>query len=247
MKGVILAGGTGTRLAPLTRVTNKHLLPVFDRPMIYYPLGCVRNLGIDEVVIVTGGDHLNTYKRLLGDGSEHGLRAIHYAVQDGAGGIAQALALAEPFVGKDDICVILGDNIIERNVRHAADAFRKQGGGAKVILHEVPDPHRFGVARLEMNGSGHKIVDIIEKPKDPPSNYAVIGIYFYDSDVFDICRTLKPSHRGELEITDVNRAYLERGRLTYDFLDGWWADAGTPDALLRTGLRVSESGANKVD
>jgi len=243
MKGVILAGGLGTRLLPLTRVTNKHLLPVFDRPMIHYPIQTLLNAGIDEVLIVTGGEHAGDFLKLLGNGKQLGLRELHYTYQEGEGGIADALKLAEDFAEGDKICVILGDNIIESNIRRAVGEFFTQPAGAKIILKEVPDPERFGVVRLQEG----RIVSIVEKPSEPPSNLAVTGIYMYDADVFDIASTLKPSDRGELEITDVNNAYIERGTLTYDTLDGWWPDAGTFESLHRANCLVKEGGANKLE
>ena len=242
MKGVILAGGLGTRLFPLTKVTNKHLLPVYDKPMIYYPIQTLINAGIDDILIVTGGNSAGDFLKLLGNGKEFGLRHINYTYQEGEGGIAEALRLAEFFAAGDKICVVLGDNIIEKNIRKAVEAFRKQKGGAKILLKEVPDPQRFGVAALE----GDRIVSVEEKPKEPKSNYAVIGIYLYDGAVFDIIKTLKPSGRGELEITDVNNRYIEEGLMTWDILEGWWTDAGTFESLLRANLLVSETGANKL-
>jgi glucose-1-phosphate thymidylyltransferase len=242
MKGVILAGGLGTRLFPLTKVTNKHLLPVYDKPMIYYPLQTLINAGIDDILIVTGGNSAGDFLKLLGNGKEFGLRHINYTYQEGEGGIAEALRLAEFFAAGDRICVVLGDNIIERNIRKAVEAFQTQKGGAKILLKEVPDPQRFGVAALE----GNRIVSVEEKPKEPKSNYAVIGIYLYDRTVFDIIKTLRPSGRGELEITDVNNRYIQEGLMTWDLLEGWWTDAGTFESLLRANLLVSETGANKL-
>ncbi len=242
MKGVILAGGLGSRLFPLTKITNKHLLPVHDRPMIYYPLQTLINAGIQDILIVTGGNNAGDFLRLLGNGKEFGLKHINYTYQEGEGGIADALKLAEYFADKGKICVVLGDNIIEGNVRQAAQGFEKQERGAKILLKEVPDPQRFGVAEIE----GQRILGIKEKPKFPKSNFAVVGIYMYDGTVFDIVRTLKPSERGELEITDVNNEYLRRGELTCDFLDGWWTDAGTFGSLLRANNLVAQTGANKL-
>ena len=244
MKGIILAGGLGSRLRPLTLVTNKHLLPVFDRPMIYYPIECLLNAGIRDVLIVTGGEHAGDFLKLLKNGKHLGLRHLEYAYQEGEGGIADALKLAEEFSDSGKICVVLGDNIIEGNIRKAAGDFFTQRSGAKLLLKQVPDPERFGVARFEGDPPRGKIVEIIEKPKAPPSNLAVTGIYFYDNDVFQICKTLKPSGRGELEITDVNNAYLKRGDLTYDMLEGWWTDAGTFESLYRATKFVAEEGAN---
>ncbi len=242
MKGVILAGGLGTRLYPLTKVTNKHLLPVYDKPMIYYPIQTLINAGIDDILIVTGGNNAGDFLRLLGNGKEFGLKHINYTYQEGEGGIAQALDLAEFFAAGEKICVVLGDNIIEKNIRRAAESFEKQKEGAKILLKEVPDPHRFGVPELK----GDRIIRIEEKPKQPKSKYAVIGIYFYDPDVFGIIKTLKPSHRGELEITDVNNRYIEKGLMTYEILEGWWTDAGTFDSLLRANQLVAQTGANNL-
>ena len=243
MRGVILAGGLGTRLRPLTLVTNKHLLPVYDRPMIYYPIECLTNAGINEVMIVTGGEHAGDFLKLLRNGKHLGLRHLEYAYQEGEGGIAEALKLAEEFADGDKVCVVLGDNLIEKNIRRAAGDFFTQKSGAKILLKEVPDAQRFGVVRMD----GGRVAGIVEKPKDPPSNLAVTGIYFYDSSVFDICRDLRPSDRGELEITDVNNAYLSRGDLTHEILEGWWTDAGTFESLHRASCYVAESGANHVD
>jgi glucose-1-phosphate thymidylyltransferase len=242
MKGVILAGGLGTRLYPLTKVTNKHLLPVYDKPMIYYPIQTLVNAGIRDILLVTGGNSAGDFLRLLGNGTEFGLQHLNYTYQEGEGGIAAALSLAEFFVNREPVCVILGDNIIERNISVAARAYEKQGKGAKVLLKEVKDPQRFGVAVLD----GNRLVRIEEKPKEPKSPYITTGIYFYDHEVFDIIRTLKPSARGELEITDVNNAYLERGRLTWDILDGWWTDAGTFESLKLANNLVAQTGANKI-
>ncbi len=242
MKGVILAGGLGTRLFPLTKVTNKHLLPVYDKPMIYYPIQTLINAGIDDILIVTGGNSAGDFLKLLGNGKEFGLRHINYTYQEGEGGIAEALRLAEFFAAGERICVILGDNIIEMNIRKAVESFRKQKGGAKILLKEVSDPQRFGVAAWE----GDRIVSVEEKPKEPKSNFAVIGVYLYDGAVFDIIKTLKPSGRGELEITDVNNRYIEKGLMTWDILEGWWTDAGTFESLLRANLLTSKTGANKL-
>jgi len=242
MKGVILAGGLGTRLYPLTKITNKHLLPVHDKPMIYYPLCTLINAGIRDILIVTGGSDAGDFLRLLGNGNEFGLQHINYTYQEGEGGIAAALSLAEFFANKEKICVILGDNIIETNILTAVKAFEKQERGAKILLKEVPDPHRFGVAEID----GGKIIRIEEKPKAPRSKFAVIGIYMYDSAVFDIIKTLKPSARGELEITDVNNEYIRQSNLTYEILQGWWTDAGTFESLLRASNLVAKSGANKL-
>jgi glucose-1-phosphate thymidylyltransferase len=242
MKGVILAGGLGTRLYPLTKVTNKHLLPVYDKPMIYYPIQTLINAGIDDILIVTGGNNAGDFLKLLGNGKEFGLKHINYTYQEGEGGIAEALRLAEFFASGEKICVVLGDNIIEKNIRRAVKNFQKQERGAKILLKEVPDPERFGVPELRED----RIVRIEEKPKEPRSQYAVIGIYLYDSDVFNITKTLKPSRRGELEITDVNNQYIEKGLMTWDILEGWWTDAGTFESLLRANELVAQTGANKV-
>ncbi|MGH7803626.1 MAG: sugar phosphate nucleotidyltransferase, partial [Candidatus Binatia bacterium] len=242
MKGVILAGGLGTRLHPLTRVTNKHLLPVYDKPMIFYPLQALINAGIEEILIVTGGNHAGEFLRLLADGRELGLKNLNYTYQQGEGGIAAALSLAEHFADGGKICVVLGDNIIERNIQRAADRFRRQASGAKLLLKKVPDPERFGVPQLR----GEKVVKIIEKPKKPPSRFAVTGIYFYDGTVFDRVRRVKPSKRGELEITDVNNLFIESDEMTYEILRGWWTDAGTFESLHRASQLVARGGANKV-
>jgi glucose-1-phosphate thymidylyltransferase len=242
MKGVILAGGLGTRLHPLTKVTNKHLLPVYDKPMIYYPIQTLINAGIDDILIVTGGNNAGDFLRLLGNGKDFGLRHINYTYQEGEGGIAEALRLAEFFASGDKICVVLGDNIIEKNIRKAVENFRKQREGAKILVKEVPDPQRFGVAELR----GDRIARIEEKPREPKSRYAVIGIYLFDQEVFNIIKTLKPSDRGELEITDVNNRYIEKGLMTWDILEGWWTDAGTFESLLRANQMVAQTGANKL-
>jgi len=242
MKGVILAGGLGTRLRPLTTVTNKHLLPVYNQPMIYFPIRCLLNAGIDEILIVTGGDHAGDFVKLLNDGKHLGIKRLSYAYQTGEGGIADALKLAREFANGDKICVILGDNIIQTNIRSFATEFEQQSHGAKIILKEVMQPNRFGVVRFE----GEKIVEIIEKPLNPPSNMAVTGIYFYDATVFDICDNLKPSHRGELEITDVNNHYLKHGELSFNVLTGWWTDAGTIPSLYQATRLVATTGANHL-
>lgn len=242
MKGVILAGGLGTRLHPLTKITNKHLLPVHSQPMIYYPIQALINAGITDIMIVTGGNSAGDFLRLLGNGKEFGLKHLNYTYQEGEGGIADALSLVEHFADEDPICVILGDNIIEKNIRAAADQYREQGGGAKIMLKRVHDPQRFGVPELD----GDKVLNIEEKPKDPKSDFAVIGVYFYDNTVFDVIRTLVPSGRGELEITDVNNHYIRRGEMTWNELDGWWTDAGTFESLLRASNLVAETGANNL-
>lgn len=243
LKGVILAGGLGTRLSPLTKITNKHLLPVYDRPMIYYPIQTLVNAGIKDILIVTGGNHAGEFLRLLGNGAEFGLKHINYTYQEGEGGIADALRLAEHFAGGDRVCVVLGDNLIQGNMRAAAEAYRQQRSGARIILKDVEDPERFGVVRFADDDTG-RITEIIEKPSEPPSASAVIGIYFYDSWVFDVIRTLKPSRRNELEITDVNNAYLRAGLLEHSKLDGWWTDAGTFESLHRASNLVKQTGAN---
>ncbi len=242
MKGVVLAGGLGTRLSPLTRVTNKHLLPVYDRPMIYYPIQTLVNAGIREILLVTGGNSAGDFLKLLGNGKEFGLRHLDYTYQEGEGGIADALRLAEFFADGEPVCVVLGDNIIERNILRAATSFREQKVGAKILLKEVKDPQRFGVPLLD----GNRVVKIEEKPASPHSPYAVTGVYFYDARVFEIIETLKPSSRGELEITDVNNAYIEAGGLTWDLLEGWWTDAGTIESLFLANQLVARTGANKM-
>jgi glucose-1-phosphate thymidylyltransferase len=229
LKGVVLAGGTGSRLYPLTRVTNKHLLPVYDRPMVYYPIQTLVDAGIKDILLVTGGLNSGDFLRLLANGKEFGLNRLHYAYQEGEGGIADALRLAEHFADGESICVILGDNILEGSIRSAVVDFEKQRVGAKVLLKEVPDAQRFGVAEID----GGRIASIVEKPVHPQSNYAVTGVYMYDASVFDKIRDVVPSRRGELEITDVNNLYISEGSLTFAMLDGWWTDAGTFESLLR--------------
>jgi len=242
LKGIILAGGIGSRLFPLTRVTNKHLLPVYDRPMVFYPIQTLVNAGITDILLVTGGQNAGDFLRLLGNGKDFGLQHINYTYQQGEGGIADALRLAEYFAAGEKICVVLGDNIIETNIVAACAQFRKQERGAHILLKEVADPQRFGVPVFE----GERIVRIEEKPKEPKSPYAVIGIYMYDATVFDRIRKLKPSARGEFEITDVNNQFLADGTLTHSMLDGWWTDAGTFDSLLHATNLVAQGGANKV-
>ena len=241
MKGVVLAGGTGSRLFPLTKITNKHLLPIYDRPMIYYPIQTLVDAGIRDIMIVTGGRNSGDFLRLLANGKEFGLKHINYTYQEGEGGIADALALAEHFADGQKICVVLGDNIIEGNISAAAERFRRQDAGAHILLKEVLDAERFGVAEL----SGDRIVGIEEKPARPKSNYAVTGIYMYDATVFDKIKTLVPSRRGELEITDVNNAYIREKAMTFSFLEGWWTDAGTFDSLLRATNLVAQSRARE--
>jgi glucose-1-phosphate thymidylyltransferase len=236
MKGIVLAGGLGTRLYPLTKVTNKHLLPIYNKPMVYYPIETLVQAGISEILIVTGGKNAGEFLRLLGNGKEFGLKHINYTYQEGEGGIAAALALAEYFSDGSPICVILGDNIIEGSITQNVENFKRQKDGARILLKEVEDPQRFGVPEIR----GSRIVRIEEKPKVPASNYAVTGIYMYDGEVFDIVKGLKPSRRGELEITDVNNVYIETGKMEYDILDGWWTDAGTFESLLRASNLVSQ-------
>jgi len=243
VKGIVLAGGSGSRLRPLTAVTNKHLLPVYDQPMIYYPIQTLVNAGISDIMIVTGGNSAGDFLKLLGNGKAFGLKHLNYTYQEGEGGIADALSLVEHFAAGDSVCVVLGDNIIQGNISGAVRAYHDQGGGAKIILRKVPDPQRFGVPLLD----GPRVVRIEEKPEKPKSQYAVIGIYMYDGKVFDIIRTLKPSGRGELEITDVNNAYIERDEMTWDQLEGWWTDAGTFESLLLASNLVAESGANNME
>ncbi|MBN1765106.1 MAG: NTP transferase domain-containing protein [Sedimentisphaerales bacterium] len=244
MKGVILAGGYGTRLQPLTRVTNKHLLPVYHKPMIFYPIECLVNAGIKDIMVVTGGNKAGDFLELLGNGREFGLQELHYTYQEGAGGIAEALGLTKDFVDRDKVVVVLGDNIIEKNIRSAVAGFFTQPTGAKILLKEVSDPQRFGVAEVDDTG---KVLSIEEKPKHPKSKYAVIGIYMFDNQVFDIISDLKPSARNELEITDVNNVYIQQGTLTSNVLDGWWTDAGTLESLHRATLMVANNGANNAD
>jgi glucose-1-phosphate thymidylyltransferase len=241
MKGIVLAGGTGSRLFPLTKITNKHLLPIYDRPMIYYPIQTLVDAGIRDILIVTGGRNSGDFLRLLANGKQFGLEHINYTYQEGEGGIADALALAKHFADGQKTCVILGDNIIEGSIRKAVEQFTAQAEGAHILLKEVPDAERFGVAEL----AGGKIVGIEEKPQRPKSNYAVTGFYMYDATVFDKIRTLVPSNRGELEITDVNNAYIREGAMTFSFLDGWWTDAGTFDSLLRAANLVAQMAAKK--
>jgi glucose-1-phosphate thymidylyltransferase len=240
VKGVILAGGLGKRLWPLTKITNKHLLPVYDKPMVYYPLQCLVNAGIKDILLVTGGNHAGDFLRLLGNGQEFGLKELHYTYQEGEGGIADALRLAEAFADGDKLVVVLGDNLIEKDIRAGVANFFAQPRGGRIYLKEVPDPERFGVPVFE----GQRIVRIEEKPERPASRYAVIGIYLYDAQVFEFIHSLQPSARGELEITDVNNFYLEQGTLEYEVLDGWWTDAGTFDSLRRATELVASGGAN---
>lgn len=239
MKGIILAGGTGSRLFPLTKVTNKHLLPVFDKPMVYYPLFTLLNAGIREIMIVSGRGHAGHFLELLGSGIEFGV-SLTYEIQEKAGGIAEALGLAEDWADDENVAVILGDNIFQDSIKSDVSTFCK---GAKIFLKEVPDAQRFGVAEL----AGDRVVSIEEKPKKPKSQYAVTGLYLYDSDVFSVIRTIKPSGRGELEITDVNNSYISRNMMQYAFLNGFWSDAGTFDSLLRASLLVQQNSGIKND
>ena len=243
MKGVILAGGLGTRLYPLTKITNKHLLPVYDRPMIYYPIQALVNAGVQDIMIVTGGRKSGDFLSLLGNGSEFGLKHLNYTYQEGEGGIAEALGLCEHWAAREKICVVLGDNIIQYNVAKAVRDFERQERGAKIMLKEVHDPQRFGVAELD----GERVISIAEKPKHPKSNLAVIGIYLYDGRVFEVIKQQRPSDRGELEITDVNNWYLAEGSMTYEVLPGWWTDAGTFESLHRASKLVAEGGANLME
>ncbi|PIQ82246.1 MAG: spore coat protein [Candidatus Omnitrophica bacterium CG11_big_fil_rev_8_21_14_0_20_64_10] len=235
MKGVILAGGLGTRLNPLTQVTNKHLLPIYDRPMIFYPLRALVEAGIRDILIVTGGNNAGDFLKLIGNGAAFGLKHINYTYQKGEGGIAEALGLAEHFSGGEKIAVVLGDNIFERSLKPFVDSFKRQKSGAKILIQKVADPQRFGVVSFK----GKKVLKVTEKPKRPDSAYIVTGIYMYDAEVFRIVKTLKPSGRGELEITDVNNAYIRAGRMTCDILPGWWTDSGTFESLLRAGQLVA--------
>ncbi len=242
MKGIILAGGLGTRLRPLTLNTNKHLLMVHDRPMVLFPLECLVAAGICDALVVTGRAHIDAFARLLGDGSRLGLRSLSFVAQDGEGGIADALKQGEAFAGGDRVCVLLGDNIFGRSLRGPAGRFAAQRSGARLLLAESAHPRDFGVARIE----GGRIVEIIEKPTNPPGRLVVTGAYFYDAAVFDICRSIVPSSRGELEITDVNNVYARRGDLEYETLEGWWSDAGTFESLERAAGLVAKTGANRA-
>ncbi|HEX4998864.1 MAG TPA: sugar phosphate nucleotidyltransferase [Terriglobia bacterium] len=237
MKGIVLAGGLGTRLYPITKITNKHLLPVYDKPMIYYPIRTLVDAGIEEILVVTGGSNAGDFLRILGNGKEFGLKHIHYTYQEGEGGIAAALSLAEHFADQDLVAVILGDNVYENSVAPSAAEFVARGKGAKIHLKKVENPQRFGVPVM----TDQRIVRIEEKPKNPKSDYAVTGLYMYDASVFQIIKTLKPSGRGELEITDVNNAYIEQNEMSHAIIDGWWSDAGTFDSLLRTNILVAST------
>ena len=242
MRGVVLAGGLGTRLDPITRIINKHLLPVYDKPMIYYPIRTLVNAGIEDILIVTGGRNAGDFLKLLGNGREFGLKHLDFTYQEGEGGIAEALGLARHFSRGERLCVMLGDNIIERNIIGPVNAFRQQERGAKILLKEVPDPARFGVPRFE----GARVVAVEEKPQTPASGYAVTGIYLFDETVFEKIDRLERSARGELEITDVNNQYIAEGTMTWDALEGWWTDAGTVESLLLASRLVADSGANKL-
>ena len=242
MRGVVLAGGLGSRLDPFTRIINKHLLPVYDKPMIYYPIQTLVNAGIEQIMIVTGGQNTGDFLRLLGNGKVFGLKHLDYTYQEGEGGIAEALLLAQHFSRGEKLCVILGDNIIEQNIVTSVEAFRKQQNGARILLKEVADPSRFGVPKFSKN----TIVSIEEKPETPKSSYAVTGIYMYDGTVFDKINMLERSARGELEITEVNNHYIDEGTMHWDVLHGWWTDAGTVSSLLRASQLVARTGANKL-
>ncbi|MDZ7780402.1 MAG: sugar phosphate nucleotidyltransferase [Gemmatimonadota bacterium] len=242
MKGVILAGGLGSRLLPMTRVTNKHLLPVYDRPMIYFPIQQLVDAGIDDILVVTGGDSAGDFLRLLRNGHEFGLEQLKYAYQDGEGGIAEALGLARYFAGGEPVVVMLGDNIFQDPIADAVARFRADPRGAMILLKEVDDPQRFGVATLE----GDRVSGIVEKPAVPPTPYAVTGCYMYDASVFDIVQTLEPSHRGELEITDVNNRYIQAGTMKHHLVRGWWTDAGTVPSLYRAVELVARDRDNPV-
>jgi glucose-1-phosphate thymidylyltransferase len=242
MKGVVLAGGLGSRLQPMTRVTNKHLLPVYDRPMIYYPIQQLVHAGVEQILLVTGGDSAGDFLRLLGNGHRFGLRHLNYTYQEGEGGIAEALGLAEHFADGEPLVVLLGDNIFQDPIAPALRAYERAGRGATILLKQVADPQRFGVARVEND----RVVEIVEKPASPRSDLAVTGCYIYDARVFDIIRTLSPSERGELEITDVNNRYLGWGDLHHHVLRGWWTDAGTIRSLYRATGLVAEEGDNAV-
>ncbi len=242
MRGVILAGGLGKRLYPLTKISNKHLLPVYSKPMIYYPIQTLVDAGIKDILIVTGGNHAGEFLRLLGNGQQFGLKHLNYTYQEGEGGIASALSLAKHFAGDEKIVVVLGDNIIEKDIKRAVSNFSKQPEGARILIKKVSDPQRFGVARIK----DKKIVTIEEKPKRPKSGYIVTGIYMYDNQVFNIIKTLKPSKRGELEITDVNNAYIKKKKLYYEILNGWWSDSGTFDSLLKANNLVAQKDKKRL-
>lgn len=244
MKGIILAGGYGTRLHPLTRITNKHLLPVYDKPMIYHAVEQLAGAGIDRIMVVTGGNHSGEFLQLLGSGSSFGLRHLDYAYQERAGGIAEALGLAEFFAAGDPVAVLLGDNIFEYSMAPVVRRFLEHPIGARLVLAEVDDPSAYGVPEFD----GERVVRIIEKPATPPSRYAVTGLYLYEPDVFDVVKTLKPSGRGELEITDVNNHYIAKGQAAVERIRGYWADCGESiDALLKSNVLVATHGANKPE
>lgn len=244
MKGIITAGGLGTRLLPMTRVTNKHLLPVYDRPMIFYPVETLVQAGVTDIMIVTGGSHAGDFLPLLGNGSDFGLKHLNYTFQAQEGGIAEAISLAKDFAAGDQVIVMLGDNIIEKNIVPFVQKFRERERGANILLKEVAHPEYYGVPRFDEN---NQIVEIVEKPENPPSPYAVVGIYMYDNRVFDLIDGLSPSARGELEITDLNNMYLREQTLDYDILEGWWADCGeTRSSLHEAGCLVAETGANNL-
>ncbi len=243
MKGIVLAGGLGTRLYPLTKITNKHLLPIYKKPMIYYPIEMLVEAGIREIMVVTGGRNAGDFLRLIGNGRDFGLSGIHYTYQEGEGGIAEALGLAEEFAEGQKVVVVLGDNLLEKGISRGVANFRRQKKGARLFLKEVDHPWEYGIAEI----SGRRIKRIIEKPKRPPTNLAVIGVYMYPGDVFKIVKTLKPSKRGELEITDVNNAYIRRGGLEYEVVDGWWMDAGeNTEALLQANITVARAAGVKI-
>ena len=241
MKGVVLAGGLGSRLHPLTKITNKHLLPVYNEPMVYFPIRTLVEAGIRDILLVTGGQNAGDFLRLLGNGEAFGLRQLNYAYQVGEGGIAEALRLAEPFADGESICVILGDNILEKSITPVVEKFQTLPEGAHIVLKEVPDPKRFGVPVLDDG----RVIRIEEKPERSASPYAVIGIYFYDPTVFQRIANLVPSARGELEITDLNNSYLAEGKLSYSILDGWWTDAGTFESLRLATTLVAETISQK--
>ncbi len=236
LKGIILAGGLGTRLRPLTKITNKHLLPIYNKPMIFYPIEILVNAGVTDIMVVTGGNNAGDFLRLIGNGKHLGIKDLRYAYQEGEGGIAAALALAEDFAAGSKIIVVLGDNIIEKNIAQYVKRFKEQEKGGRLLLKEVPDPHRFGVAEMKDN----RIIKIAEKPKKPKSAYAVTGIYMYDEKVFSMIKGLKPSKRGELEITDVNNKYIRKGTMEFDILSGFWTDAGTFDSLYRANSLIAQ-------
>jgi glucose-1-phosphate thymidylyltransferase len=236
MKGIILAGGNGTRLFPCTKITNKHMLPVYDKPMIYYPLNSLVSAGIKDILIVTGGDNPGDFLKLLGSGKEFGLKEIHFLYQEGAGGIAEALSLAEDFADNEKIVVILGDNVFETNIKKYIDNFKNQERGAKLFFKKVPDPKRFGIGEFEND----KLINIEEKPKKPKSNLAAVGLYMYDNQIFDIIKNLEPSHRGEFEITDVNNFYIKQGTASFETLDGFWSDVGTFETIIKTAEFVKD-------